>query len=82
MISCKVSIDDVVDGHLLANAIENFLRELPTYDRHVFIGRYYFCDPLRDIADYCGGSESKVKSTLYRTRKKLKVYLEKEGFYL
>ena len=82
MISCKVSIDDVVDGHLLANAIENFLRELPTYDRHVFIGRYYFCDPLRDIADYCGGSESKVKSTLYRTRNKLKVYLEKEGFYL
>lgn len=82
MLTGDNSLNDTVNGHLLTDAIEKFLRALPSYERQVFIGRYYFCDLLSDIAVYCGGSESKIKSTLYRTRNKLKTYLEKEGFYL
>ena len=82
MLSCGNSLDDTVDGHLLTDAIEKFLRALPSYERQVFVSRYYFCDPLSDVAVYCGGSVSKIKSTLYRTRNKLKTYLEEEGFYL
>ena len=37
-------------------------------------------DPLREVAAYCGMSESKAKSLLFRTRNSLKDYLEKEGF--
>ena len=69
-----------VDVRLLAKAINDFLRTLPEEARNTFIGRYYFLDPLKEVAAYCGMSESKAKSMLYRTRCGLKSYLEKEGF--
>ena len=33
----------------------------------------------RDIADSCGAGEEKVKSSLFRTRQRLRAVLEKEG---
>lgn len=64
----------------LETAINQFLRALPEDARNTFIGRYYFFDPLKQVAAYCGMSEAKAKSLLYRTRQKLKDYLTKEGF--
>ena len=55
-------------------------RQLGYIRRNAFIGRYYFLDSLKEVAAYCGMSESKCKSLLYRTRVGLKEYLEKEGF--
>ena len=57
-----------------------FLRKLNPQARTAFIGRYYYMDSVAEVARYCGMSESKAKSMLHRTRKKLKDYLEKEGF--
>ena len=71
-----------VDGRLLGEAINRFLRTLTPQARRAFIGRYYFMDPMAEVARYCGMSESKAKSMLHRTRGKLKTYLEKEGFDL
>lgn len=71
-----------LDGKLLAEAINAFLRTLPENVRNAFIGRYYFFDSLKEVAAYCGISESKVKGILYRTRQDLKTYLAKEGFSL
>lgn len=71
-----------LDAKLLTEAINRFLRTLPEDARNTFIGRYYFFDPLKDVARYCGMSESKCKSMLYRTRQSLKAWLEKEGFDL
>ena len=71
-----------LDGKLLAEAVNRFLRSLPEDARNIFIGRYYFFDPLKDVVRYCGMSESKCKSMLYRTRQSLKAWLEKEGFDL
>ena len=70
------------DAKLLDEAINRFLRTLPEDARNTFIGRYYFFDSLKDVAAYCGMSEAKAKSMLYRTRQGLKVYLVKEGFDL
>ena len=72
--------EESVEVKLLADAINEFLRTLPKEARNLFIGRYYFLDSLRDAAEYCGMSESRAKSLLFRTRCNLKVYLEKEGF--
>lgn len=69
-----------LDAKLLDEAINRFVRELPDDARNTFIGRYYFFDSLKDVAAYCGMSESKAKSLLYRTRQSLKAYLVKEGF--
>lgn len=72
--------EESIEVKLLADAINNFLRNLPKDARNLFIGRYYFLDSLHDAAEYCGMSESRAKSLLFRTRCNLKVYLEKEGF--
>ena len=74
--------EKALDEKLLDAAVCNFVRSLPEESRRVFIGRYYFFDPLKTVAGYCGISEAKAKSILYRARRKLKEYLEKEGFTL
>lgn len=74
--------EKALDAKMLGEAINRFLRTLPDDARNTFIGRYYFFDPLKDVAAYCGMSESKAKSMLYRTRQSLKAYLVKEGFDL
>ena len=74
--------EEIVNVRLLADAIGLYLRTLPEDARNLFIGRYYFLDSLREAAAYCGMTESKAKTVLYRTRLGLKEYLEKEGFDL
>ena len=72
--------EEALETGLLAEAINKFLRSLPVDARNLFIGRYYYMDPLQEVAAYCGMSESKAKSLLFRTRNRLKEFLEKEGF--
>lgn len=74
--------EEAMDVKLLAGVINVFLRELPEDARNLFIGRYYFLDPLKNVADYCGMTESKAKSMLFRTRNKLRDYLREEGYYI
>lgn len=45
-----------------------------------FWARYWYGAAVKDIARQFGYSESKVKSMLYRTREKLRLTLEKEGY--
>lgn len=77
-----VTPDQAFDAKLLDEAINRFVRALPQDARNAFIGRYYFFDSLKTVAGYCGMSQAKAKSLLYRTRQSLKAYLEKEGFDL
>ena len=74
--------EEIVSVKLLADAIGMFLRLQSDEARNLFIGRYYYLDSLKEAAAYCGMSESKAKSLLFRTRIALKEYLEKEGFSL
>lgn len=74
--------EELVNAKLLADAIGIYLRLQSDDARTAFIGRYYFLDSVKEIAAYCGMSESKCKSLLHRTRLGLKAYLEKEGFCL
>jgi len=76
------SPEDAMQTRVLAEAINRFLRTLSKDARNLFIGRYYFMDSLKEVAAYCGISESRAKSILYRTRCSLKAYLQKEGFDL
>ncbi len=72
--------EDQLEAKQLGQAINDFLRTVSADARRLFIGRYYFLDPLKTAAAYCGMSESRAKTLLYRTRCALKEYLEKEGF--
>lgn len=66
----------------LAKLINDFLKTLPESECNLFIGRYYFSDSLKEVSRYCNISEAKAKMVLFRTRQKLKTYLEKEGYKL
>lgn len=72
--------EEIINVRLLADTIGIYLRLQSEEARNAFIGRYYYLDSLKEVAAYCGMSESKCKSLLYRTRVGLKEYLEKEGF--
>lgn len=72
--------EEAVNVKLLADAIGIWLRLQPEENRNLFLCRYYFLDSLQEVAKHCGITESKCKTVLFRMRKSLKEYLEKEGF--
>ena len=79
-VSAGNTTEDIINVRLLADTIGIFLRLQPEDARNAFIGRYYYLDSLKEVAAYCGMTESRCKMLLYRTRIALKEYLEKEGF--
>lgn len=72
--------EEAVNVKLLADAIGIWLRLQPEENRNLFLCRYYFLDSLQEVAKNCGMTENKCKTVLFRMRKSLKEYLEKEGF--
>ena len=66
----------------IGQLLSSFLRTLKKEQRVVFVRKYWFYDTIADISKRYSMSESKVKSMLSYTRKKLKKYLEKEGYKL
>lgn len=64
----------------LVRSYIRFLDTLNITDRRVFLRRYWYLDTIEEIAAAFGFSQSKVKSMLHRTRKKLRQQLEKEGY--
>ena len=81
-IPASQNTEDIVNARLFLNIISSFLTTLPKKDRMAFIGRYYYADPLKDIALYLNMTVSQVKHSLHKTRNKLKTQLETEGFFL
>lgn len=63
----------------LSEYLDAFLTELPAEERAVFLARYWYAASIREISEKSGYRESKVKSMLLRTRRKLKKALEEEG---
>ena len=72
-------VESEIEGRLLSDIIDRFLNSLGETERRVFMRRYWYVDSVKDISKRFGFSESRVKSMLFRTRKKLKKLLEKEG---
>ena len=60
---------------------ELFTADLKETDRTIFVLRYWYLVPVADIAEKLHCSQGKVKSSLFRTRKKLREALQKEGLY-
>ena len=75
-----------IDTHFkegeVGQAIDSFLRGIDRDSRIIFIQRYWSAASVKDIASHFAVSESKVKSSLFRTRNKLKAYLMEEGYDL
>lgn len=64
----------------LSKAISDFLRTQNEQSRKIFVRRYWYTDSIDDIAELFGMKKKTVSTILFRTRKRLKQYLSKEGF--
>mgnify|MGYP001071018559 FL=1 len=73
------SVEHEVEVAELSQLIDNFVMSLPPMERRVFICRYWYLDPIADIAQRFGFSQSKVKMMLHRQRKNLLNRLEREA---
>ena len=63
----------------LSDLMNRFVATLGRDARRFFIGRYWYCMTVRELAEAWGVPEGKVKMSLLRTREKLKKHLEREG---
>ena len=63
----------------LEAAIGRFVAGLSGTDKQAFVLRYWYLAPVAVIAQRLGCREAKIKSSLFRSRKKLKAYLQEEG---
>ncbi len=73
------NVEQTVEQQLVAERINAFVQSLPDAEQRVFLCRYFYMDSVEDIAKRFEFSQSKIKSMMQRTRKKLRVFLEKEG---
>lgn len=68
-----------LDRRELERAVNAFLSSLPAEERDIFVLRYWYVVPISRIAEKFAFTESKVKSLLFRLRKRLHSHLRKEG---
>ena len=74
--------DDRRESRELAALLNRFLEGLPTEKRIIFMRRYWYGESVAEIAKRYHISQANVKTSLFRTRKKLRTYLEKEDYVL
>ena len=73
-------IEDSISSSMLGAAISRFLRSEKEKSRRIFIRRYWYCDTVSEIAQMYGISEKNAAVQLFRTRKRLREFLQKEGY--
>lgn len=75
----SANAEQIADEIALRDAINDFLGDLDSETRIIFVQRYWYFLSVKQISDIHGLGQSKVKMTLKRTRDKLKEHLKKEG---
>lgn len=76
------SPEKIVEDTELIQSINLFLDSLPKRERSIFIRRYWAVESMTTIATRFHMKENNVRASLFRSRNKLKEYLEKEGISL
>ncbi len=68
-----------IEDRELGGFISEFLYNEKEDCRNIFIRKYWFMDSLAELSEKYGFSEGKIKSILFRTRNRLREFLEKKG---
>lgn len=74
--------EKTMEDQEIASLISAFLRRQSPESRIIFLRRYWYGQSVADIAAGMNCGEGKVKSSLFRTRKALRTYLEQEEVFL
>jgi RNA polymerase sigma-70 factor (ECF subfamily) len=75
----KECVEQAVSENELEHLIDSFLHNLPDRECNIFLLRYWFGKSLSEIAARLSMKENNIKASLFRSRQKLRYYLEKEG---
>ena len=62
--------------------LREFVETLEPEAKRVFVRRYWFGSTVGELAKASHCSETRITGILFRTRKKLRKLLEKEGYEL
>lgn len=81
-VSGRESVETEVEARRLKELLDAFLWKQDEERRNIFLLRYWYFESIDSICRRTGCSQSKIKSMLFQTRKKLRVYLEEEGVAL
>lgn len=68
-----------VSDDTLKTLINGFLGSISGDKRTIFIRHYWFGESISEISERYGFSESKIKTSLHRTRESFRRYLERKG---
>lgn len=68
--------EQIEKNHIIEKTLNNMQKE----DKDIFVLYYYFSKSIKEISKELKCSEFKIKSRLFRIRKKLKVNLERGGY--
>lgn len=73
--------EEILEKSVLSHAIDEFLETLSERDAKLFVRRYWYSEPVKEIAVFFGMTENAVTKRLAVTRKKLKKFLTGKGVY-
>ena len=62
--------------------IKAFLYGLDVLDRNLFVGRYFHAYEVGKLARGYGMTPNAVSLRLYKTREKLRIYLQERGYHV
>lgn len=75
----QYDVEEVWSEREIGETINQFLRQSDPKSRTIFIARYFYAYSIREISERMGYSQSYIKNSLFRMRKKLKAYLNEKG---
>ena len=74
--------DRNLERQALKDALERFLRQQKPEHRQMFLRRYWYGDSIGELAVRFGCTKARATGILFRLRRKLREYLEKEDLYV
>ena len=74
-----MNVETELEAKELGVSINRFLSSLSKEDRFLFVRRYWYADPVRDLAAETHSSPNRISVRLFRLREKLRKTLTKEG---
>lgn len=72
-------LDSAMDRQHFRQVLNDFLREQSKEARIFFLRRYWYGESSREIAEHCHVTQAKVRTSLSRTRERLRGTLERAG---
>ena len=75
-----INIEELIENNEKSKIISDTLSNIRDVDKNIFIMFYYNQRKIKDIAKLLKISESKVKISLYRSRKTIKKKIKERGY--